>query len=471
VFAFEGFCSDTPQELSTEHPVLWPLSRATADEFVLSAILLPVLASNIQAPVLQSVFASDASNHKGAFCEAPLPEPVATLVWQSGDFKRGYSRLEPFPHQFIRSHDGLGESELAEALDDGGWTLPGLEAPPDIAPSRTLAQYFDFIEICGGSGVLSDEMNRRGFCVGPIIDITYSQQFDLLKTNVLGWLIFLIQHGRLRSFAVEPPCTSFSPAARPCVRSCSQLRGFCQQDRKTWVGNRLAFAALCLLLVAAATNTFGLGEQPRRGKMAWLPEWQLLLMLRNIIETYTASCSFGSLFQKEFRFLTCNVVPQGICRPCAKDHKHVKIEGSLTKGSAVYCPGLVHALGEMFERHLSHGQKLEKAFDLKTEGLESPLANDIAKNAEWAVGAAWPWSGISHINIFEPTSILQVVKRIARRGGGRFSVLVVSFVALRALARGRTASKALAPLLRKIMALSVAFDCYGVGLFCPTLRV
>ena len=169
MFAFEGFCSDPPQELSTEHPVLWPLSRA---KFVLSAILLPVLASNIQAPVLQSVFASDASNHKGAFCEAPLPEPVATLVWQSGDFKGGYSCLEPFPHQFIRSHDGLDESELAEALDDGGWTLPGLEAPPDIAPSRTLAQYFDFIEICGGSGVLSDEMNRRGFCVRPIIDIT-----------------------------------------------------------------------------------------------------------------------------------------------------------------------------------------------------------------------------------------------------------------------------------------------------------
>ena len=100
-------------------------------------------------------------------------------------------------------------------------------------------------------------MNRRGFCVRPIIDITYSQQFDLLKTNVLGWLIFLIQHGRLQSFAVEPPCTSFSPAAHPCVRSYSQPRGFCQQDRKTWVGNRLAFAALCLLLVAAATNTFG----------------------------------------------------------------------------------------------------------------------------------------------------------------------------------------------------------------------
>ena len=74
----------------------------------------------------------------------------------------------------------------------------------------------------------------------------------------------------------------------------------------------------------------------------------------------------------------------------------MKIVGALTKGSAVYCPRLVRGLGEMFERHLNHGQKLEKAFDLKTEGLESPLVNDIAKNAEWAVGAAWPWSGIRY---------------------------------------------------------------------------
>ena len=98
---------------------------------MLSAILLPVLASNIQAPVLQSVFASDASNHKGAFCEAPLPEPVATLVWQSGDFKGGY--LEPFPLSSSVLMMGLMNQSSQRPY------LPGLEAPPDIAPSRTLA--------------------------------------------------------------------------------------------------------------------------------------------------------------------------------------------------------------------------------------------------------------------------------------------------------------------------------------------
>ena len=88
-----------PAELDTEKPVLRPMPRKAAEELVLGSVLLPVIASNIQAPVLENVFASDASNAKGACCEVDLPPEVANVLWQSGDFKGGYSRPEPFPHQ------------------------------------------------------------------------------------------------------------------------------------------------------------------------------------------------------------------------------------------------------------------------------------------------------------------------------------------------------------------------------------
>ena len=64
-------------------------------------------------------------------------------------------------------------------------------------------------------------------------------------------------------------------------------------------------------------------------------------------EVSTASCAFGSIHQKEFRFLTCNMVPDSVSRRCSRDHHHVKIEGQITKGKAVYCPGLVRALGSL----------------------------------------------------------------------------------------------------------------------------
>ena len=83
--------------------------------------------------------------------------------------------------------------------------------------------------------------------------------------------------------------------------------------------------------------------------MAWLSFLLFLLTLGSVEETYTASCSYGSPCQKELRFLTCNMKPAGNCRPYTRDHQHVRIQGQLTKGSAVYCPRLVEAIAEMFE--------------------------------------------------------------------------------------------------------------------------
>ena len=107
-------------------------------------------------------------------------------------------------------------------------------------PERPLAQYYDLIEVCGGSSVLSDEMNRRGFVVGPIIDLTYSEQCNLVNLQVLEWLIFLVQNRRVKALALERPCTTFSPAAFPSVRSYTQPRGYNQKSRKVWLENRLA---------------------------------------------------------------------------------------------------------------------------------------------------------------------------------------------------------------------------------------
>ena len=62
--------------------------------------------------------------------------------------------------------------------------------PPQLRdPSHNISIYFDFLEVCRGSGVLSDDMSRRGYVVGPIIDITYSKQYDLISDRVFGLLL------------------------------------------------------------------------------------------------------------------------------------------------------------------------------------------------------------------------------------------------------------------------------------------
>ena len=50
---------------------------------------------------------------------------------------------------------------------------------------RPLAQYYDLIEVCGGSGVLSEQMAALGFVIGPIIDLTFSKHYDLLDERAV----------------------------------------------------------------------------------------------------------------------------------------------------------------------------------------------------------------------------------------------------------------------------------------------
>ncbi|CAK9023992.1 unnamed protein product, partial [Durusdinium trenchii] len=319
---------------------------------------------------------------------------------------------------------GFEEEDWEEMLEEFGDPFEtGADLPPPV--ERPLAQVFDFIEVCGGSGVVSEQMAMLGYTVGPIIDLSYSPHYDMTKTRTLEWLLYLVQSARVRALMLEPPCTTFSAAAHPMVRS-------------------------------------------YKSKMAWLTEWAYLLSLEGVAETFTASCSFGSPFQKEFRFLTANMQPHEICHPCTRDHEHVRIEGALTKGSAVYCPALAASLAKLFHKHLRAESKALNRVDIKTTGLEGLLTNELAKKACWEVSSSWKWKGNSHINILELASLFQAMKKAARRGGGRFCFLLDSYVALRASSKGRSSSRALAPLLRKTFALSQAFAVYAAGLFCPT---
>ena len=311
-------------------------------------------------------------------------------------------------------------------------------------------------------------MSKRGFCVGPIIDVSFSPFYEVMNTRLISWVMFLLQNGRLKAIALQPPCATFSPAAWPSVRSYACLRGYNQRNPKTYVGNRLAFHRMALLLVALYAEVLALLETPRRSKMAWLKEWLYLLTLAGVREVSAASCAFGSIRQKEFRFLTANMDPTSVSRRCTRDHPHVKIEGCLTKGTAVYCPGLVQALADLFQSHLEKQQKAADAVDLQTDGLEEALVNEAIRCESWYCGSNWKWTGRSHINILELASYFQAVKDAARKGGGRFSFLVDSAVALFASSKGRSSSKALAPLLRKITATAVAFGVFCSNHFVPT---
>ena len=78
-------------------------------------------------------------------------------------------------------------------------------------------------------------------------------------------------------------------------------------------------------------------------------------------------------------------------------------------------------------------------------------------------GRSWRWKGRPHINIESAALLCQ---RLAKDGPWRFVVLIESSVALNSAAKGRSPSRGLAPVLRKIAATCLAAGLYVSFHFC-----
>ena len=309
---------------------------------------------------------------------------------------------------------------------------------------------------------------RMGVVCGPILDLTYSQQYDLCDARLVAWCIAMMEQGRLRAFLVAPPCTTYSPAAFPSLRSYQVPEGYDQKNPRVWLGNRLAYAALCLLFAGLRLRVFGLGEQPRRSKMRWLRHWKRLLLL-GAIETWTASCAFGSPHRKEFCFLSVGMDASSIHRPCPGNHAHIPIQGVYTKPSAVYTPGLALALATLFRDHLRALDSSVQRLSLRADGLEDLASDDLCVSLPWRTHSSWKWKGKCHVNLLEAAATLKLYRSVALDGGdARFVYLGDSHVARSSLARGRTSSHALRPLLKQASSLCIGYGLYPAGRFAPT---
>ena len=454
-----------PEELSVDAPKLRPISRAVAGELQLLACLMPVFASNVALPFDRRVYATDASTLCGGIAEAEITEDEVAMLWRSADRKGCNLPLLSKNEEILTIHDVLYEPGVRQPASPV-FALEEVEKKEKVP--RPIGLRFGFLEVCGGAGLVTEKLIALGINCGPVIDLSFSPQYNLTFPRVVQWIIFMLEDGRLESFLVAPPCTSFSPAAFPCVRTYQCPRGMDQENEKVILGNKLAFAAMTLLYVALRLFIPGLGEQPRRSKMRWLKEWRRLLRLGGR-EVFLASCAYGSCHQKEFVFVGANMEVELLHRRCTKDHVHIPIAGKYTKPSAVYTPGLVEALGIFFRDHILARRRAVARLDVEVGGLEDILSNDVCLSRCWSSRSSWRWKGASHINILETAATLKLYRQVAAEGGDvRFVYFGDSHVSRSCMARGRSSSNGLRRLLQQSAALCIAYGLYPAGRFCPT---
>ena len=401
-------------------------------------------------------YATDASDAKGAFVSTSIPREVSRVLWRTGRRKGGYVRMLS------------RERALLAKIDADYEEAPSIQGDQP-RPSKPLALRFHFVEVCGGAGKIAKAMSARGWTVGPVLDLDGSPHFDLKALQFLSWMLFMVEQGRLDSYLVAPPCTSFSPAQYPSLRSYQCPRGHDPKEPRTLNGTTLALRALTLMMVAAVCGVIGLLEQPRRSKMAWLREWRRLIEVFGAQETHLASCNFESIHQKEFRLLGVNLNVNKLYHPCTRDHPHVKIEGKYTKASAVYTDALASRIADVLGEELRIKKAASNYFDIKIEGLESVLSNHFALASEWKEVKSWTWKKKVHINVLEAAAYGRLCYHAAvHHPRSRFPVGMDSNVALSSIIKGRSPSYALRPSLRRIGATTVVGCLYPAHHFFPT---
>ena len=451
------------EELDTESPRTWPLSRKAAEELLLLAVMAPVMSSNLAVPFDGEVLATDASMGMGGICTCEVPPDLAVLLWRSSDLKGENVPLmrtaEALLHYYDIDFEETGKEECRADPE---------EDDPGVHCSRPIGLRFEFIEICGGAGAVTAHLSRLGVVCAPVFDLSSSQQYDIKATRVLRWLVFMLEDGRIIAFLVAPPCTTFSAAAFPALRSYRVPMGFDLTNPRVLHGNCLAMMSLMLIQVAKRVGAFGAIEQPLRSKMRWLPHWRRMILL-GAKEVHLASCAFGSPHEKKFCFMSVHMDLEPIRRKCSRDHLHLRVEGKFTKPSATYTKGLAIALARVFRDHVVARQTAMQRLDVDVSGLEDVVSNDLSTAWNWKVQDSWRWKGSSHINLLEASAIGRAFCKKAKDGGDRrFIYLCDSHVARASCARGRTSSDAMRPILKRIASLSVAYGLYGHGRFSPT---
>eukprot|EP00438_Fugacium_kawagutii_P029195 Skav203076 [mRNA] locus=scaffold2182:29521:36002:+ [translate_table: standard] len=452
-----------PQELVPEAPVLRPLKRSAAEEYALFAALCPIIATNISVPMDCSIYATDASTQMGGIASTKVPEQVAKMMWRSADMKGENVPLRSRVIALLQSYGDIQEDDIAKSNFD----LEEEKGGGDHV-ERPIGLRFQFAEVFGRAGVVTKHLCSMSVVCCPVLDISYSPHYNITSARVIAWINFMLESGRLLAVLVAPPCTTFSPAAHPACRSYENPLGFNRKAWKVILGNQLAGGALSIIFTCRRTRSPGMIEQPRRSKMRWLTMWRQLLGL-GMQEIFLASCSFGSIHMKEFCLGTICMDATQLARPCTRDHEHVKIQGAYTKPSATYCEGLAREIAEVFYEHIKLKIEVVAAEELKYDGLEDPLSNDVALSYPWTSEDSWKWKGQSHINLLETASTLRLMRKKALGGGNcRFVYLGDSHVSRSSLARGRTSSDAMRPFLKQSAALQVAFGLYPAGRFTPT---
>ena len=451
----KAFSLVNSSEVCETRPKLVSLPRTVCDELALAAILLPLATTDLSAVFHPEIFATDSSKDKGAVVSTVVASEIAEVLFKACKTKGAYTKLE------LPQDEALRWAHLSEPFGD---------PPPAQSVDRPLAYRFDFVEIFAGSGKVSRYAEQLGLVVSPPIDLSASKEYNMEWCHVMRWLSHLIVNQYICGFMIEPPCTTFSIMRRPALRTFELPFGLDPLEDQTRLGNVLGHRGFQALALGIRWNIAGLLETPFSSKLRYLPSWSAIEDSPCSSWCRTDSCQFGSPHLKSFRFLGVHVDLDPLRVRCQCKAKHLQVQGKYTKGSAIYTDALAQRLAEvMHAAILAIIQKRARDELIDVSGQESALVNEVAISSQWKWNSCWTFKKLRHINLQELSAVLRLSTDLVKlKKPMRFVALVDSIVVRGAVSKGRSSSRAISSVLKRLCSTFVAGSLYATLPFCPT---
>ena len=483
IFSFVGEVTDA------EHEVV-RLPHSVRRELWMAAILAPLMVSNMAATFMEDIVCSDASPFGEGAASARVPKSLVTELWRHRERRGGYTRvmtqwavqlrLAGLKEEATEVH--LAESSAAADADQQQQQQQGMA--PDAfgttpSPQRVLIETFDFVEICCGQrSPLIEAMRKEGLRTGPRIDLAVHEFWNITHARVYEWLFFLAERKRVGHWHSGAPCTDFSIARSPTVRTHEFPWGFSPKDPARAMANfMLAIVAVIIFILVRVQFGSFTHEHPASAHSWAVAFWKWFQRQHRAEIGRFCACRFGAPYRKDTRLARLRAE---FLRPldqmciCTKPHA-VQLSGSETTRAAEYLPAFCKQYAAATARHLQQlntkpGIEEAAAMEEGTPArFEKLWVNDLLRELPWRTSSSRYVGGDAHINVRELRAALRhALQHTGRARGVRLLEVLDSRVSIGALAKGRSASKLLNDELRAACPDLVARDLYLGFLFGPT---
>jgi hypothetical protein len=329
------------------------------------------------------------------------------------------------------------------------------------------------VELYGGDHEVSKACGWAGLHVGPVIELRLG--VDLESVTVFTWLHSMIRAKRIRILLWEPPCTTFSPARFPKLRSKQASFGFSFADFDTCVGNLHCTMSCFLASVQAIVGHWHVGEQPWPGTMKYTPAWLYLQLLGARVRVFDW-CRFGRAWKKATAIIgNADLLDQLELRcECPRSFKRVKLEGSLTTKASSYSPEFATAFAELARANLhqlcagdpSPVCPEDPAVVRKARHVSHLWAVQLAETLPWTTNMIYKFGDGGHINLRGVRAYRFLIKRLPR--DSKPAIGQDSKVRIGAFNKGRSPSAALNKIVVSIMLHVIGKNLHPCSFHQPT---